>query len=62
MFMTKQFKRGMILSVNAVEGIKLHPGPCAYCGKRITIQKLWCSPNCQDRWEKENRKKWITSK
>jgi len=33
--------------------IKLLPGLCAYCGKKIYIQKLWCSPACQHNWEKE---------
>ena len=33
--------------------LRLSPGPCAWCGKRIRTQKLWCSIECEIAWEKK---------
>jgi predicted nucleic acid-binding Zn ribbon protein len=35
---------------------KLPPGGCAFCGKMIRTQKLWCNINCQINWDKKLRK------
>jgi hypothetical protein len=40
------------------ERVKLPPGPCSYCGQIIRIQKFWCSPECEVKWEKELKAKY----
>lgn len=35
----------------AEEEREQQPRPCAWCGKRLRLQKLWCSFSCQIKWE-----------
>jgi predicted nucleic acid-binding Zn ribbon protein len=38
-----------------MRGVKLPSGGCAFCGKIIKTQKLWCNIDCQVKWEKNQQ-------